>query len=209
MPEAHRYTKPDQFFHGTVKYNTVQPGNSTLNPPCRWEVEGNSTHGPLGVGDINGGHHRPITGEICPKVWPLRGCVSESLGRFCLEMKVAGFLSAVLLFQKAEAGQLAPLARKVGIVSQSPKVWNQLIQEMMESSPSLLFGSARVSPVSPEPLIQKLEQLLETGSLVQKAHQDIVDVAKSYQLYFAKTGDSPRFRQSPCLVSTPKEVCVE
>lgn len=38
MPEAHRYTKPDQFFHGTVKYNVVQPGNSTLNapPPKPW-----------------------------------------------------------------------------------------------------------------------------------------------------------------------------
>ncbi len=31
MPEAHRYTKPAQFFHGTVKYNSVQPGNSTLD----------------------------------------------------------------------------------------------------------------------------------------------------------------------------------
>lgn len=38
MPEAHRYTKPDSFFHGTVKYNTVQPGNSTLDdlPPLPW-----------------------------------------------------------------------------------------------------------------------------------------------------------------------------
>lgn len=38
MPEAHRYTKPDQFFHGTVKYNAVQPGNSTLDdlPPLPW-----------------------------------------------------------------------------------------------------------------------------------------------------------------------------
>lgn len=38
MPEAHRYTKPDRYFHGTVKYNTVQPGNSTLDdlPPLPW-----------------------------------------------------------------------------------------------------------------------------------------------------------------------------
>ncbi len=38
MPEAHRYAKPDQFFHGTVKYNAVQPGNSTLDdlPPKPW-----------------------------------------------------------------------------------------------------------------------------------------------------------------------------
>lgn len=38
MPEAHRYTKPDRFFHGTVKYNTVQPGNSALDdlPPLPW-----------------------------------------------------------------------------------------------------------------------------------------------------------------------------
>lgn len=38
MLEAHRYTKPDQFFHGTVKYNAVQPGNSTLDdlPPLPW-----------------------------------------------------------------------------------------------------------------------------------------------------------------------------
>ena len=38
MPIAHRYTKPDQFFHGTVKYNIVQPGNSTLEdlPPLPW-----------------------------------------------------------------------------------------------------------------------------------------------------------------------------
>lgn len=38
MPEAHRYTKPGQFFHGSVKYNTVQPGNSTLDdlPPLPW-----------------------------------------------------------------------------------------------------------------------------------------------------------------------------
>ena len=38
MPEAHRYTKPDQFFHGTVNYNVVQPGNSTLDdlPPLPW-----------------------------------------------------------------------------------------------------------------------------------------------------------------------------
>lgn len=38
MPEAHRYTKPDQFFHGTVNYNAVQPGNSTLDdlPPLPW-----------------------------------------------------------------------------------------------------------------------------------------------------------------------------
>lgn len=38
MPEAHRYTKPDRYFHGTVKYNAVQPGNSTLDdlPPLPW-----------------------------------------------------------------------------------------------------------------------------------------------------------------------------
>lgn len=38
MHEAHRYTKPDQFFHGTVKYNAVQPGNSTRDdlPPLPW-----------------------------------------------------------------------------------------------------------------------------------------------------------------------------
>lgn len=38
MPIAHRYTKPDQFFHGTVNYNAVQPGNSTLDdlPPLPW-----------------------------------------------------------------------------------------------------------------------------------------------------------------------------
>ena len=38
MPEAHRYTKPDQFFPGTVSYQAVQPGNSTLDdlPPLPW-----------------------------------------------------------------------------------------------------------------------------------------------------------------------------
>lgn len=38
MSKAHRYTKPDQFFHGTVNYNAVQPGNSTLDdlPPLPW-----------------------------------------------------------------------------------------------------------------------------------------------------------------------------
>ena len=38
MPKAHRYTKPDQFFHGTVNYNVVQPGNSALDdlPPLPW-----------------------------------------------------------------------------------------------------------------------------------------------------------------------------
>lgn len=38
MAIAHRYTKPDQFYHGTVKYNAVQPGNSTLDdlPPLPW-----------------------------------------------------------------------------------------------------------------------------------------------------------------------------
>lgn len=38
MPEAHRYTKPEQFFHGTVSYQAVQPGNSTLDdlPPLPW-----------------------------------------------------------------------------------------------------------------------------------------------------------------------------
>ena len=38
MSRAHRYTKPDQFFHGSVNYNAVQPGNSTLDdlPPLPW-----------------------------------------------------------------------------------------------------------------------------------------------------------------------------
>ncbi len=38
MPEAHRFTKPEQFFHGTVSYQAVQPGNSTLDdlPPLPW-----------------------------------------------------------------------------------------------------------------------------------------------------------------------------
>ncbi|GAB1254588.1 hypothetical protein [Desulfovibrio falkowii] len=38
MPNAHRYTLPDHHYHGTVNYNAVQPGNSTLNdlPPLPW-----------------------------------------------------------------------------------------------------------------------------------------------------------------------------
>jgi hypothetical protein len=42
MYEAHRYTKPDAFYYGTVNYNAVQPGNSTLDAlppkpwPCQW-----------------------------------------------------------------------------------------------------------------------------------------------------------------------------
>ena len=171
------------------------------------EQECSDARVPLGVGDINGGHHGPITGEICPKVWPLRGCVSESSGRFCLEMKVVGVLSAVLLCQKVELGQLETLARKVEIISQSPRVWHLLIQALVESSPLLLYGSERVSPVSMEPLIQKLEQLIETESLVQKAHQDRIDAVKSYQSYFARTGDSPRFHQSQCHASSPREGC--
>ena len=162
--------------------------------------------GSLGIGEINSGYHGPITGGI-PKNWPLRGCVSESSGRFCLEMKVVGVLSAVLLCQKVELVQLETLARKVEIISQSPKVWHLLIQALVESSPLLLYGSERVSPVSMEPLIQKLEQLIETELLVQKAHQDRIDAVKSYQSYFAKAGGSPHFHQSQCHASAPKEGC--
>ena len=38
MLNAHRYTLPDHYYHGTVAYNAVQPGNSTLDdlPPLPW-----------------------------------------------------------------------------------------------------------------------------------------------------------------------------
>ena len=139
--------------------NRVVPTAPT-NPPRHWEVEGNSTHGPLGVGDINGGHHGPITGEICPKVWPLRGCVSESSGRSCMQMKIAGLLSAILLFDRFPKDILDTLACRVRCAVQEPKEWHRLIQEIVESSPGLLFSGHRVSPLPSVELNIALEHLL-------------------------------------------------
>lgn len=114
----------------------------------------------LGVGDINGGHHGPITGEIYPKVWPLRGCVSESSGRFCLQMKVAGLLSAILLYDKFPRDILDTLADRVRSAAQEPQVWHQLVQEIVAASPLLFFSGHTVSPLPSVELNLALERLL-------------------------------------------------
>ena len=115
--------------------------------------------GSLGVGEINSGGHGPITGDI-PKNWPLRGCVSESSGKHCLEMKIAGLLSAILLYDRFPKDILDTLALRAKCAAQEPKEWHRLIQEIVEFSPGLLFSGHRVSPLPSVALNIALERLL-------------------------------------------------
>ena len=100
------------------------------------EQECSDARGSLCVGDINAGHHGPITGEICPKVWPLRGCVSESSGRHCLEMKIAGLLSGILLYDRFPKDILDTLAPQVRSAAQEPKEWHRQFKRLW----NLLLG---------------------------------------------------------------------